>query len=289
MRMGAAATLVAAGFSLAACAGGGTPAGTIAPPLQRSAQRQGAAQPACPQVAGQPTCLALIDRKGEINATVAGWGPSDFQTRYNLPSSTKGSGQIVAVVNPYDNPNVASDLAAYRAEFNLAAWQLYEIQSGWSDEQLSGGEYQLGLYCRRGSRDGCGGLPEVHDLPDRSELGLRHRSSNSRSRSRDTRCTHREQRLDLLRALASIAPTSTPRASSTSERPALRAMAKPANRRHLQASYRSAVRCSKRAARPTTNPSGSKLEPVVRPSLSLRGSTIRTAPLARLTTYRPSL
>ena len=121
MRMGAAATLVAAGFSLAACAGGGTPAGTIAPPLQRSAQRQGAAQPACPQVAGQPTCLALINRKGEINATVAGWGPSDFQTRYNLPSSTKGSGQIVAVVNPYDNPNVASDLAAYRAEFNLAA------------------------------------------------------------------------------------------------------------------------------------------------------------------------
>ncbi|MGA8097662.1 MAG: hypothetical protein WB810_03270 [Candidatus Cybelea sp.] len=119
MRMGAALTLIAAGFSLSACSSGQAPVGTIAPPLQRSAGGQGAAQPACPQVAGQPTCLALIKSKGPISPTVAGWAPSDFQTRYNLPSSTKGSGQIVAIVNPYDNPNVTSDLAAYRAEFNL--------------------------------------------------------------------------------------------------------------------------------------------------------------------------
>lgn len=119
MRMGAALTLIAAGFSLSACSSGQAPVGTIAPPLQRSAGGQSAAQPACPQVAGQPTCLALIKSKGPISPTVAGWAPSDFQTRYNLPSSTKGSGQIVAIVNPYDNPNVTSDLAAYRAEFNL--------------------------------------------------------------------------------------------------------------------------------------------------------------------------
>ena len=119
MRMGAALTLIAAGFSLSACSSGQAPVGTIAPPLQRGAGGQGAAQPACPQVAGQPTCLALIKSKGPISPTVAGWAPSDFQTRYNLPSSTKGSGQIVAIVNPYDNPNVTSDLAAYRAEFNL--------------------------------------------------------------------------------------------------------------------------------------------------------------------------
>jgi hypothetical protein len=106
---------------LAGCSGA-QPAtvGPMAPPLQRSAEGQRAAQPACPQVVGQPTCLALIKSKGGISPAVGGWKPSDFQTRYNLPSSTKGSGQIVAVVNPYDNPNVASDLAAYRAEFNLA-------------------------------------------------------------------------------------------------------------------------------------------------------------------------
>jgi subtilase family serine protease len=120
MRISAAVTLVAAGFGVAACSGGGAPLGTTALPTQQIAQAQGAAQPACPQiVVGQPTCLALIDSKGAISPTIAGWAPSDFQTAYNLPSSTRGSGQIVAIVDPYDNPDVASDLAAYRAEFGL--------------------------------------------------------------------------------------------------------------------------------------------------------------------------
>jgi hypothetical protein len=119
MRISAAVTLVAAGFGVAACSGGGVPVGTTALPPQQIAQAQGAAQPACPHIVGQPTCLALIESKGVISPAVAGWEPSDFQTAYNLPSSTKGSGQIVAVVNPYDNPNVTSDLAAYRSEFSL--------------------------------------------------------------------------------------------------------------------------------------------------------------------------
>ena len=75
--------------------------------------------PACPQVVGKPTCLAILQSKSGISPAVAGWGPTDFQTRYNLPSSTKGSGQIVAIVDAYDNPNVASDLAQYRSNFGL--------------------------------------------------------------------------------------------------------------------------------------------------------------------------
>jgi subtilase family serine protease len=82
-------------------------------------QAKGLARPACPQVVGKPSCLALIESKGGINPAVAGWAPSDFQTRYNLPSSTKGKGQIVAIVDAYDNPNVASDLSTYRTEFGL--------------------------------------------------------------------------------------------------------------------------------------------------------------------------
>ncbi|MBV8530853.1 MAG: peptidase S8 [Candidatus Eremiobacteraeota bacterium] len=82
-------------------------------------QAKGLAQPACPQVVGKPTCLALIQSKSGISPTVAGWAPIDFQTRYNLPSSTNGKGQIVAIVDAYDNPNVASDLAAYRSNFGL--------------------------------------------------------------------------------------------------------------------------------------------------------------------------
>jgi len=49
----------------------------------------------------------------------AGWSPHDLQAAYSLPSSSKGEGQVVAIVDAYDNPNVASDLATYRAYFGL--------------------------------------------------------------------------------------------------------------------------------------------------------------------------
>ena len=42
-----------------------------------------------PDDSGKPTCLALIQSRSGINPDVAGWAPSDFQTRYNLPSSTR--------------------------------------------------------------------------------------------------------------------------------------------------------------------------------------------------------
>ena len=104
----------------AGCSGGQAPIGSVAPPLQRAAQGHRFPEPACPQIVGKPMCTALIESKGGVSPTVGGLEPSDIQTRYNLPSSTKGSGQIVAIVDPYDNPNVASDLAAYRAaEFGL--------------------------------------------------------------------------------------------------------------------------------------------------------------------------
>ncbi len=83
-------------------------------------QAQGLAKPACPQVSGKATCLALIESKSGISPDVAGWAPIDFQTRYHLPSSTKGAGQIVAIVDAFDNPNVANDLAAYRSQFGLS-------------------------------------------------------------------------------------------------------------------------------------------------------------------------
>ena len=80
---------------------------------------QGLARPACPQVSGTPTCLALIESNGSAGRHRGGWQPVDFQTRYHLDSSSGGAGTIVAIVDAYDNPHAASDLATYRAAFGL--------------------------------------------------------------------------------------------------------------------------------------------------------------------------
>ena len=48
----------------------------------------------------------------------SGYSPADLRSAYNLPSSG-GSGQTVAVVDAYDDPNAASDLAVYREQYGL--------------------------------------------------------------------------------------------------------------------------------------------------------------------------
>jgi subtilase family serine protease len=86
-----------------------------------------AGTPACPGVPrGEIQCLALIQSKSGISPTVAGWAPADFQARYKLPSSKKGSGQIVALVDAYDNPHVAKDLSAYRSYFRLGKAKFFK-------------------------------------------------------------------------------------------------------------------------------------------------------------------
>jgi subtilase family serine protease len=50
-----------------------------------------------------------------------GYGPAQLQSAYNLPSSTKGVGESVAVVDAFDDPNAVSDLATYRAAWGLPA------------------------------------------------------------------------------------------------------------------------------------------------------------------------
>jgi subtilase family serine protease len=92
-------------------------------------ESQHLARRVCPEVRpGEGQCAALIvnqvDRSG---ASPPGWAPADIQAAYNLPSSSKGAGQIVAVVDAYDNPNVASDLAAYRSYYGLPPATFYKF------------------------------------------------------------------------------------------------------------------------------------------------------------------
>lgn len=77
------------------------------------------------KVPGRDACMVLIRTNvqhrsqsslGPDAAPVGdGYGPSSLQSAYVLPSSTAGSGQTVAVVDAYDDPNAASDLATYRS------------------------------------------------------------------------------------------------------------------------------------------------------------------------------
>ena len=55
------------------------------------------------------------------NASISGYQPCDLQSAYQLPSTTAGAGETVAIVDAYDDPNAESDLAVYRSTFGLPA------------------------------------------------------------------------------------------------------------------------------------------------------------------------
>jgi subtilase family serine protease len=62
-----------------------------------------------------------VNAKGvTANATPSGYGPSDLLSAYNIPANG-GAGQTVAIVDAYNDPNAASDMATYRAQYGLPA------------------------------------------------------------------------------------------------------------------------------------------------------------------------
>jgi hypothetical protein len=78
---------------------------------------------------GEMRCFALRRTTGVVAhvaagvnpaVAVSGYGPSDLDSAYNVPT-TLGAGKTVAIVDAYDDPNVASDLSTYRSNFGLPA------------------------------------------------------------------------------------------------------------------------------------------------------------------------
>ncbi|QNP71827.1 S53 family peptidase [Streptomyces roseirectus] len=56
-------------------------------------------------------------------ASPTGFGPSDLQDAYGLTdaAANNGSGETIAIVDAYDDPNAEADLAKYRANYGLSA------------------------------------------------------------------------------------------------------------------------------------------------------------------------
>jgi len=117
------ALTVAAGPQSAGAAGSasGSASGSV------SVRRACSARPA----AGRDQCQALI-RTGAggqplVSHAVSpasppsGYGPGQLQSAYELATAAavRGTRQIVAVVDAYDDPNAQTDLIAYRAEYGL--------------------------------------------------------------------------------------------------------------------------------------------------------------------------
>ncbi|MEU0030412.1 S53 family peptidase [Streptomyces sp. NPDC006335] len=57
------------------------------------------------------------------SATPTGYGPSDLRSAYGLTSASasNGSGQTIAIVDAYNDPNAEADLAKYRSYYGLPA------------------------------------------------------------------------------------------------------------------------------------------------------------------------
>jgi hypothetical protein len=76
-----------------------------------------------------------------------GFGPADIRSAYKLPT-TGGTGQMIAIVDAFDNPNAEKDLAAYRAALEAArlhhGQQVLPQGGSARGQEVSGGRPGLG-------------------------------------------------------------------------------------------------------------------------------------------------
>jgi len=74
---------------------------------------------------GYMECMAWLrtDARSIRPDLPGGYGPSDLQAAYGLTidSAANGGGQIIAVVDAYDDPHAVQDLGVYRSTFGLSA------------------------------------------------------------------------------------------------------------------------------------------------------------------------
>ncbi|HLY01434.1 MAG TPA: S8 family serine peptidase [Candidatus Cybelea sp.] len=129
---------------LAGCASPGAPGGPT-PLVLRQAAGSSRATPACAgSRIGQAQCGVLVE-PGGAHPSYAGLTASQLEKAYDLPSSTKGKGQIVAVVDAYDNPDAANDFAKYRSGMGLPAGTIEKYNQEGSQSNYPTGSPNWGV------------------------------------------------------------------------------------------------------------------------------------------------
>ena len=172
---------VAAAMAVAAVTGAIT-AGTAHAVAARTEPAAAAAAPramksACPPPGpGYMRCFALFAPQTAVNAAIAagvtgaaarprGWGAKAIKSAYKLPTS-RNPHEEVAVVEAYDTPNLASDVAAYRTEYGLPTLHHRQRLPPQGQPEWEGipaarirEVYRLGFGGNPGRGHGLGGLP----------------------------------------------------------------------------------------------------------------------------------
>ncbi|MER6331570.1 peptidase S8 [Streptomyces sp. NPDC001034] len=117
------ATLATAALALAAPVGQAAQATSHGVTVAHACAAPAKGQMACKalQVTGGTPKSAHAETDLTAAAAPSGYGPASLQAAYNLPSATGGSGQTVAIVDAYDDPNAEADLAVYRSQYGLSA------------------------------------------------------------------------------------------------------------------------------------------------------------------------
>ena len=106
---------------------GARPAGCAAPAGLRAAAAGPRAVPTGPRaahcyLAAEPASARAAVRAATCTVSQqAGWSPCNLRSAYKIGSLVggHGTGQTIAVIDAYDDPNAAADLATYRANFGL--------------------------------------------------------------------------------------------------------------------------------------------------------------------------
>lgn len=84
----------------------------------------GPAKAVCPTAGpGMMRCFAWLRTDVRPDVLPAGYSPANLQDAYSLTSdsSTGGAGQVVAIVDAFDDPSAEADLGVYRSTFGLSA------------------------------------------------------------------------------------------------------------------------------------------------------------------------